>query len=76
MQYLFYRNSSDTLTFSQDTSFYILIGMPTLGGLIVGLAVHFGAREVKGHGVPEVMETIVLRDSQIRIQMALVKIVA
>jgi CIC family chloride channel protein len=33
MQYLFCRNSSDILTFAQDTPFYILIGMPTLGGI-------------------------------------------
>lgn len=76
MQYLFYRNSADILTFAQDTPFYILIGMPTLGGLVVGLAVHFGAREAKGHGVPEVMEAIVLRDGQIRKRVAFVKIIA
>jgi CIC family chloride channel protein len=76
MQYLFYRNSADILTFAQDTPFYILIGMPTLGGLVVGLAVYFGAREAKGHGVPEVMEAIVLRDGQIRKRVAFVKIMA
>jgi CIC family chloride channel protein len=76
MQYLFYRNSADILTFAQDTPFFILIGMPTLGGLVVGLAVHFGAREAKGHGVPEVMEAMVLRDGQIRKRVAFVKIIA
>jgi CIC family chloride channel protein len=76
MQYLFYRNSADILTFAQDTPFYILIGMPTLGGLVVGLAVHFGAREAKGHGVPEVMEAIVLRNGLIRKRVAFVKIMA
>ena len=44
---LFYRNSADILIFAQDTPFYIRIGMPTLGGLVVGLAVYFGAREAK-----------------------------
>jgi len=47
--------------------------MPTLGCLVWGLAVHFGARETKGHGVPEVMEAIVLRDGQIRKSVAFVK---
>lgn len=76
MQFLFYRNSADILTFAKDTPSYILIGMPALGGLVVGLAVHFGAREAKGHGVPEVMEAIVLRDGQIRKRVAIVKIMA
>ncbi len=76
MQYLFYRNSSDILTFAKDIPFYVLIGMPALGGLVVGLAVRFGAREAKGHGVPEVMEAIVLRDGQIRKRVAFVKIMA
>jgi len=76
MQYLFYHNSSDILMFAQDTPFYILIGMPALGGLIVGLDVHFGAREAREHGVPEFMEAIVLRDGQIRKRVAFVKIMA
>ena len=58
VQYLFYRNSADILTFAHSIPPYFLIGMPVLGGLIVGLSVHFGAREAKGHGVPEVIEAI------------------
>ena len=48
---LFYRNSTEILTLAQDPPLYILIGMPTLVSLVVGLAVYFGAREAKGHGV-------------------------
>ncbi|MBW1957870.1 MAG: chloride channel protein [Deltaproteobacteria bacterium] len=76
VQYLFYRNSADILTFAHSISPYFLIGMPALGGLIVGMSVHFGAREAKGHGVPEVIEAIVLRDGHIRKRVAFVKIMA
>ena len=38
--------------------------IPTAGGLIVGLIISFIARETKGHGVPEVIEAIVLRDGR------------
>jgi CIC family chloride channel protein len=76
VQYLFYRNFADILTFAHSISPYFLIGMPALGGLIVGMSIHFGAREAKGHGVPEVIEAIVLRDGQIRKRVAFVKIMA
>ena len=76
VQYLFYRNSADILTFAHSISPYFLIGMPALGGLIVGMSIHFGAREAKGHGVPEVIEAIVLRDGHIRKRVAFVKIMA
>jgi CIC family chloride channel protein len=34
---------------------YWTVPVPVLGGLVVGLVVHFLAQEAKGHGVPEVM---------------------
>jgi CIC family chloride channel protein len=47
-----------------------------VGGLIVGPLVYFGAREAKGHGVPEVMEAVALKGGQIRARVAFVKILA
>ncbi|MDY6893178.1 MAG: chloride channel protein, partial [Chloroflexota bacterium] len=38
-----------------DLGRYYIILIPAIGGLLVGLIVHFFAREAKGHGVPEVM---------------------
>ena len=34
---------------------WFLILIPTVGGLVVGLIIHFFAREAKGHDVPDVM---------------------
>ncbi|UCF30232.1 MAG: chloride channel protein [bacterium] len=75
-QYCFYRNTADVLTFHQNLPFYLIILMPALGGLIVGPLIYFGAREAKGHGVPEVMEAVALRGGRIRSRVALVKILA
>ena len=44
-QYAFYQNTADILTFVSTVPVYCLIGMPALGGLVVGLLVRFGARE-------------------------------
>lgn len=50
--------------------------LPVAGGLIVGPLVHFGAREARGHGVPEVINSLVFRKGIIRPVVALVKITA
>ena len=50
-----------------------LILIPALGGAIVGPLVYYFAREAKGHGVPEVMESLELRGGVIRPRVVLVK---
>ncbi|MDT8396831.1 MAG: chloride channel protein, partial [bacterium] len=75
-QYGFYQDTRDALTFLPELPFYLKILLPAAGGLIVGPLVYFGAREAKGHGVPEVMEAVALRGGQIRPRVALVKIMA
>ncbi len=49
---------------------------PAIGGLLVGPLVHFVAREAKGHGVPEVMESILMRGGVIRPRIVIVKSLA
>jgi len=75
-QYSFYQNTNDILTFAHTLPPYLKIGLPALGGLIVGPIIYFGAHEAKGHGVPEVMEAVALRDGRIRSRVAIVKILA
>lgn len=53
-----------------------LIVVMVLAGLAVGFAVDRWAREAKGHGVPEVMESIALRGGRIRPRVAAVKVLA
>ena len=50
------------------------IFLPIIGGLIVGPLIFRFARETKGHGVPEVMEAVALRDGKIRKRVAIFKI--
>ncbi|MDT8284458.1 MAG: hypothetical protein RQ767_02950, partial [Thermovirgaceae bacterium] len=60
VQYGFYQDTRDALEFLPGLPFYLKFLLPALGGLIVGPLVYFGAREAKGHGVPEVMEAVAL----------------
>jgi CIC family chloride channel protein len=55
---------------------YYKFWIPALGGLIVGPLVYFGAREAKGHGVPEVMEAVALRSGLIRKRLVVIKSLA
>ena len=55
---------------------YYKILIPAIGGAIVGPLVYFGAREAKGHGVPEVMDAVALRGGRIRPRVVLVKSLA
>ncbi len=56
-----------------NSPWYIKLLIPVLGGLIVGPLIYFFAPEAKGHGVPEVMQAILLRGGKIRPRVALVK---
>ncbi len=59
-----------------NTSWYWILIIPAIGGLIVGPIIYFLAPEAKGHGVPEVMEAILLRGGAIRPRVAFLKAVA
>lgn len=50
--------------------------VPIGGALIAGPIIAWFAREAKGHGVPEVMQALVMRGGRIRPRVAIAKIVA
>jgi chloride channel protein, CIC family len=54
--------------------FYVVI--PVIGGLIYGPLIYRGAREARGHGVPEVMLAVAENGGKIRPQVSLVKALA
>jgi chloride channel protein, CIC family len=72
LQTLFFAGSTPL----NNTLGLLVIIIPAIGGLIVGLIVYFFAREVKGHGVPEVMEAIAMRGGEIRPRVAVIKTIA
>ena len=74
-QKLFWR-SPDLIASVSSQPWFLTILIPALGGLIIGPLIYFGAKEAKGHGVPEIMESVIFRSGRIRNQVAGVKALA
>src|SRR5947207_1013597 len=50
-----------------------VILVPVVGGLIVGLMAKYGSSKIKGHGIPEAMEAVLVNRSRIQPRVALLK---
>ena len=75
-QKISYGSADNLLDVVTGLVWYYKFWIPALGGLIVGPLVYFGAREAKGHGVPEVMEAVALRSGLIRKRLVIIKSLA
>lgn len=47
--------------------------VPIVGGLIVGLMAQYGSDKIRGHGIPEAIEAILLRGARVEPKVALLK---
>lgn len=47
--------------------------VPVAGGLVVGAMAKLGSERIRGHGIPEAMETILLRGSRMEPRLAVLK---
>lgn len=72
-QTLSFGAGGELLTLALAAPWYLRLLIPAAGGLIVGPIVYLLANEAKGHGVPEVMESVALRSGMIRKRVVLVK---
>src|SRR5499427_3796642 len=50
-----------------------VILVPVIGGLIVGAMAKYGSSKIKGHGIPEAMEAVLVNRSRIAPRVALLK---
>jgi chloride channel protein, CIC family len=47
--------------------------VPIAGGIIVGIMARYGSRAIRGHGIPEAMEQVLLNQSKIPARVTLLK---
>ena len=51
----------------------LVIAVPAIGGLIIGVMARFGSDKIRGHGIPEAIESILLRGSRVEPKLAFLK---
>ena len=51
----------------------LAVAVPVVGGLVVGLMARFGSEQIRGHGIPEAMERILINGSRVQPRLALLK---
>ncbi len=54
-------------------SHWIMPIAPVVGGLIVGFVAHYGSDKIRGHGIPEAIEAILLRGARVEPKVAILK---
>ena len=72
---LFYyqRLSVDLVSPDANTLGVLAVVIPVGGGLVVGLMARFGSEQIRGHGIPEAMERILINGSQVQPRLAVLK---
>jgi CIC family chloride channel protein len=52
---------------------WLILLAPVAGGLVVGLMARFGSEKIRGHGMPEAIEAILVRGSRVEPRVAVLK---
>ncbi|HTS18404.1 MAG TPA: chloride channel protein [Verrucomicrobiae bacterium] len=50
-----------------------VIALPAAGGLVVGLMAKYGSPKIRGHGIPEAMEAVLISRSRVEPKVAILK---
>src|SRR5215212_886163 len=45
---------------------WLVVIIPAIGGIIVGLMARYGSKAIRGHGIPEAMEQVLINESKIK----------
>ena len=67
------RLAADFISPAQHQLGYLVILVPILGGLIVGVMARYGSEKIRGHGIPEALEAILISDSRLEPEVAVLK---
>ena len=52
---------------------WMVVLVPLAGGLVIGVMARFGSDRIRGHGIPEALESILIRGSRVEPRLALLK---
>src|SRR5262245_41347431 len=69
----YHRWSAEMVSPAANTLGVAAVVVPVFGSLIVGLMAYFGSERIRGHGIPEAMETILVGGSKAEPRVAVLK---
>ncbi len=52
---------------------WLVLFIPAIGGVIVGMMARYGSKAIRGHGIPEAMEQVLLHESRIPARVTFLK---
>src|SRR5579862_3774332 len=52
---------------------WMIVFVPIVGGLVVGLMARFGSDKIRGHGIPEAIEAILMNGARVEPKVAVLK---
>jgi len=52
---------------------WVRLAAPMIGGIIVGLMAYYGSEKIRGHGIPEAIEAILLKGARVEPKVSILK---
>src|SRR3954471_18281112 len=71
--FFFQRISAAATSPADNTLGLWTLGVPVVGALIVGLMARYGSERIRGHGIPEAIEAILINGSRVEPRVAVLK---
>jgi H+/Cl- antiporter ClcA len=71
--FFFQRFSTDLITPEAHTLGPFVIIVPVIGALIIGFMARYGSERIRGHGIPEAIEAILINGSRVEPRVAILK---
>ena len=71
--FFFQRVSTENVTPAGHHLGYAVVLVPIAGALLIGMLARYGSEKIRGHGIPEAIEAILVRGSKIQPRVALLK---
>src|SRR3954464_10244694 len=71
--FFFHRFSIAAASPAAHTLGSFIVVVPVIGGLIIGLMARYGSDRIRGHGIPEAIESILINGSRVEPKLAVLK---
>lgn len=68
-----FKISTEPLSFSTVARSPWMVAAPVVGGLVIGLMARYGSEKIRGHGIPEAIEAILIGGSRMSPKVAVLK---